>query len=328
VRSLVGKYNPTKQKAFQRARHDTTRGENTVKPRAAAWLIMLALTFAIPIGAGTVHAKSMTGDAAAAMRARHDTMRDQLSDNHFEQPICVSSDFKDERISGELSGVIEHPFVTATAAFKSAGNWCDIMMLHLNVKYCRASENGSDQILTVFVGKKYHQPLESAYRGEYGYRVLHDRPDYFKVALTSDSGPLQTRNYHVLLEAVPADPGQTFVHFTYSYDFGALARIAKSVYFHTVGRKKVGFTVVDNGPDGEPVYIGGVRGALERNIMRYYLAMKAYLGALSVPPQERLEKRLQDWFALTECYPLQLRELDKNEYMRMKRQEHERLKTR
>jgi ABC-type ATPase with predicted acetyltransferase domain len=104
---------------------------------------------------------------------------------------------------------------------------------------------------------------------------------------------------------VPADHERTFVHFTYSYDFGALAKTAMSVYFNTVGREKVGFTVVDSTPDGRPVYIGGLRGALERNIMRYYLAMKAYLGALSAPPQERLEKRLKDWFALTERYPLQ-----------------------
>jgi hypothetical protein len=108
-------------------------------------------------------------------------------------PICLNSEYKNERISGELSGMIEHPFEIAAAAFRSGGNWCDIMLLHLNVKYCRASENGADQILTVFLGRKYHQPLESAYCGEYGYRVLEDGPDYFKVALTSDSGPLQTR---------------------------------------------------------------------------------------------------------------------------------------
>jgi hypothetical protein len=299
-----------------------------MKPRPAAWLIIVAIAFAIPMGAGTLNAENPAGDAAAAMRARYDAMRDRLGDNPFEQPIHVSSDSNDERVRGELAGVIEHPFENVIAAFKSAGNWCDIMMLHLNVKYCRASAVGPDQILTVFVGRKHHQPLESAYPGEYAYRVLEERPDYFKVALTAASGPFRTRNYRILLEAVPADHGHTFVHFDYSYDFGALARAAKSLYFHTAGREKVGFTVVDNMPDGQPVHIGGVRGALERNIMRYYLAMKAYMGALSVPGPEQLEKRLNDWFALTERYPRQLHELDKNEYLRMKRQEHERQQTR
>jgi hypothetical protein len=291
--------------------------------RAAAWLIMLTLTFSEPIGAAELHAESAASEAGD-MQIRYDALRDQLDDNQFEQPICLNSNLKDERISGELNGVILHSFETARAAFRSARNWCEIMMLHLNVKSCHASENGSDHTLTVFVGGKQQQPLDSAYCGEYGYRVLDDRPDYFRVALSSDRGPLQTRNYRIVLEAVPIEHEQTFIHFSYSYDFGTLARTLKSIYFQTVGHDKVGFTVVDNGSDNRPVYIGGVRGALERNIMRFYLAMKAYLGALSVPPSERLEKRLQDWFALTERYPLQLRELDKEEYLRMKRQEHQR----
>ena len=55
--------------------------------------------------------------------------------------------------------------------------------------------------------------------------------------------------------------------------------------------------------------------------MRYYLAMDAYLAALAVPPEERLETRLRDWFASTEHYALQLHELDRNEYLEMKRRE-------
>lgn len=302
----------------------TKTRENAMKSKAAVFLLLLAFTVAILIGTGTLYAQSSAEDAAAVMRERYDTLRDQFTGNQFGQPICLSSEIRDERISGELSGVIENPFNSSAAIFKTVGNWCDIMMLHLNVKSCHASENGPDQTLAVFVGSKYHQSLESAYRGEYRYRVLEDSPEYFKVALNLDSGPLQTRNYLILLESVPVDHDRTFVHFTYSYDFGALAKAAMSLYLKTAGREKVGFTVVGNGPDGDPVYIGGVRGALERNIMRYYLAIKAYLGALSVPPQERLEKRLQDWFALTERYPLQLNEMDKDRYLRIKRKEHER----
>ena len=297
-------------------------------PRVGPFVIIIALGFVILIFSAIPSAESNVGDAASEMRARYDTVAGQLTGNHFDQPIRMSSSIEDERISGELIGVIEHSFETATAAFKLADAWCDIMMLHLNVKHCRASLNGPELLLKVFVGRKHHQSLESAYCGEYRYRVMDEMPDYFRVVLTADSGPLQTKNYQIQLEAVPTDHGQTFVRFVYSYDFGVLARIAKSVYFNTKAREKVGFTVVENGPDGHPVYVGGVRGALERNLMRYYLAMKAYLGALPVPPQERLEKRLQDWFALTELYPLQLHELDKNEYLRMKRQEHERWETR
>ncbi len=33
--------------------------------------------------------------------------------------------------------------------------------------------------------------------------------------------------------------------------------------------------------------------------MRYYLAIDSYLGALSLPPQARIDKSLRDWFAAT-----------------------------
>lgn len=42
----------------------------------------------------------------------------------------------------------------------------------------------------------------------------------------------------------------------------------------TVGSDKIGFAVIGHEPDGTPLYIGGTRGVVERNTMRYYLALK------------------------------------------------------
>ena len=92
-------------------------------------------------------------------------------------------------------------------------------------------------------------------------------------------------------------------------------------YLATVGSGKVGFSVIDRKPDGAAVLIDGVRGVVERNTMRYYLAIEAYLGSLAVPPADQLEKRLRDWFAATERFSLQLHELDEDEYLTMKRKE-------
>jgi hypothetical protein len=64
-----------------------------------------------------------------------------------------------------------------------------------------------------------------------------------------------------------------------------------------------------------------MRGVVERNTMRYYLAIEAYLGALSAPAREQLEKRLNDWHAGVERYPMQLHELERGEYFDMKRKE-------
>jgi hypothetical protein len=69
-------------------------------------------------------------------------------------------------------------------------------------------------------------------------------------------------------------------------------------------------------------YIGGVRGVVERNTMRYYLAIDSYLDA---PGPGQLDKRLGAWFDATEQYARQLHEVERNDYMDMKRHEFQRL---
>jgi hypothetical protein len=97
--------------------------------------------------------------------------------------------------------------------------------------------------------------------------------------------------------------------------------MAMQGYLATVGRDKVGFTRVSSGGSD---YIGGVRGVVERNTMRYYLAIDAYLGALSSPAPEQFEKRLNNWFSSTERFPHQLHEIDRQQYLDMKRSEYAR----
>jgi hypothetical protein len=98
-------------------------------------------------------------------------------------------------------------------------------------------------------------------------------------------------------------------------------------YLATIGRGKVGFTMTGKRSSGQPEYIGGMRGVAERNTMRYYLAIDAYLGALTTPPPLQLQKRLQNWFTATEQYPRQLREVDRTAYIEMKRSEYLRQQT-
>ena len=85
--------------------------------------------------------------------------------------------------------------------------------------------------------------------------------------------------------------------------------------------------MVGGEPGGQPHAIGGMRGVVERNTMRYYLAIESHLGALSSPPGTRLEKSLRDWYAATEAYPRQLHEIERSEYLAMKRKEYSQQQT-
>jgi hypothetical protein len=98
-----------------------------------------------------------------------------------------------------------------------------------------------------------------------------------------------------------------------------MARFAMQAYLSTAGANKVGFSVAGKDAQGRPLYIGGVRGVIERNVMRYYLAVEAHLASLSAPPQQQLDKRLQAWFDSAERYARQLHEMDRAQYIALKK---------
>ena len=285
---------------------------NSIFCRVAACLAVVFL-------AGPVHAAD--AGSAARLAAKYTELRSQLGDNQFHKPIVLVSSETRDSVAGDMYAIVEQPFATVAAALKGADDWCEIMILHLNTKYCRAATGPQGSTLDVSIGKKHDQPVEQAYRVAFSHGVAAQTAGYLQVRLNADQGPLSTRNYRIMLEAVPVDGGRTFLHLSYSYGFGTVGRLAMQVYLGTAGSSKVGFTATGANADGQRQYIGGMRGVVERNTMRYFLAIEAFLGSLSVPPQARLEKRLRDWFAATERFPRQLHEMERDDYLEMKRKE-------
>ena len=274
------------------------------------------------IGARIAHADDVDANSAASLRAKYDGLQNRLSHNQFQRPLYLDSSETSDSVTGDIYARINYPFATVRAALNNPGDWCDILILHVNTKYCRASSGSQGAVLNVSIGKKYNEPLEKSYRVDFAYRVAAQTANYLQVRLNADVGPFSTRDYRIVLEAVPVETGRTFIHFSYSYTYGLVGRLALQVYLATIGRSKVGFAVVGTRSDGQPLHIGGLRGLVERNTMRYYLAIEAFLGAVSAPPQERLEKRLREWFAAIERYPRQLHEMEQGEYLDMKRKEY------
>ena len=136
-----------------------------------------------------------------------------------------------------------------------------------------------------------------------------------QMCIDSAEGPFGTHDYRVNVEAVPLESGKTFMHMNYAYGYGGTGKFAMQAYLATAGANKSGFTS------------DGLRGAVERNAMRYYLAIDAYLDTMDAAQGERVDKRINQWFSATERYPRQLHEMDRDTYVTMKRQEYGREKT-
>lgn len=276
----------------------------------SAWLLAM--------GASPVVARAQD---AATLQAKYLGLRGALASNAFQRPLVLESVQNSNDLRGEVYAVVDQPYGVVSPALQGMDHWCDLLILHLNVKNCTFSGKPPAEILSLVVGRKFDQPLDDGYKIDFAFRTPAASADYLQVQMSADAGPMGTKDYRLTLEAVPADERHTFVHMSYSYAYGTMARIAMQTYLATAGRDKVGFSVTGKDSDGKPVYIDGVRGVVERNTLRYFLAIEAYLGSLAAAPAERQEKRLRDWFAATERNALQLHEMTQDDYLAMKHHE-------
>lgn len=274
-------------------------------PRLARWLAGLGAACLLAFGAVQAHAD------AGALRSRYTELRNDMRSNSYGRQLHIDSQEGNDSLQGDVYAVLEHPFEDVKDALQDPNAWCDIMLLPFNTKACEA--NGGQ--LSVRIGRKYNQPVDQAYRIDFGFRNAAASSGYLQTRLNAAQGPFGTHDYRIDVEAVPLDGGRTFMHMRYSYGFGGMGRFAMQAYLATAGASKVGFTS------------DGVRGAVERNAMRYYLAIDSYLDTMDLPQAQRIERRINHWFSATERYPRQLHEMDRNTYVAMKRQEYDRQQT-
>lgn len=258
----------------------------------------------------------------AALLEKHAAITPQLTQNQYRRPLFLESSESADTVSGTAYAILDSPFSSVSATFTSPKRWCEVLILHINTKYCRASADTSPSTLAMSIGKKTAQPLKEAFALEFAFRVVAASPDYLSVRLNADKGPLSTHDYRLELQAVPLPDGKTFMHLRYSYGFELVGRLAMQTYLATLGRGKVGFTKINEGQ--KSAYVGGMRGTIERNTMRYYLAIEAYQASLSQAPAQQLTTRLQHWFDATEEYSRQLHEVDRTTYLGMKKDEYQR----
>lgn len=296
--------------------------------KAVLWMTTLTLGF---VFGDFQHAYAQAALAQSgesnrnALLEKHAVLKQQLLHNQYGRPLFLDSLETADTVSSTAYAVVDAPFDKVNATFKNPSHWCEVLILHINTKYCHARSGSNATKLAVNIGKKTPQPLVDTFLLEFDYQVATALPDYLAVHLHSDKGPMNTTNYRIELQAVPLLEGGSFVKLRYSYSYGVTDRLAMQAYLATIGRGKVGFT--KNSQDAKSGYISGMKGAVERNTMRYYLSIEAYLASLKQPPSQQFNTRLQYWFDATEQYSRQLHEVDRSNYLDMKNSEYQRQQT-
>ncbi|ADU37844.1 hypothetical protein J2W32_000512 [Variovorax boronicumulans] len=287
----------------------------------ASWTRTLcgAVLFASSLACCAAPAESAA--PAQALRDTHQRLHDKLDHSSFGRPVQLDSSETPGGLEGDVYAVIDHPLSEVTAAFKGSAHWCELLTLHINNRRCKTGTAQGRETLTLYVVRRYDKPVDQAFELPFVYRVASATPEHLSVELSAASGPFGTSNYRVTLEAIALDAQKSFVHFSYGYDHNMMVRLATQAYLATFGRDKVGFTVMGKAPDGKPEYIRGLRGLVERNAMRYFLTLDAYL---SSDAKDADERRQRHWFTAAEQYPRQLHEVDLDTYLALKREDRQR----
>lgn len=291
--------------------------------RRVTLVFLLLACFAL-IGTTATPAYAANNEAISAtlQKAQAFSNGNGDSEDRFGRALWLQSESADGTATGTIEAVLDFSYRSASAQLSDPANWCDILILHFNVKSCAVNRQpGGEDVIDVGIGRKYEQPIGKVYRVSFVFAVIQRSEDLLHVQLVAEDGPLSTRNYRIVVLVSPVDHGKLVVKLSYAYDYGMVGKLAMVAYLRTLGRNKVGFTIEGEDADGQPRYIRGMRGAVERNAMRYCLAVESYMRSLSWPQHEQVDARLQDWFTASQRFSRQLYEMDRDAYLTMKRNE-------
>ena len=263
------------------------------------------------------------GGSVAELKEKYEEIEEQLFENAYDIPVYMESNNDENIMSGKVYGIIYHPFNKVSQALSSVTNACEIMPQHLNIKACTYEYKNNKCRLTFYSGRKFYQKADDVQHLNYIFNVTELNDKYFTVTLNTKEDPFDTENSSIGVEAIPLTDSSTFFYLTYKYQYGFFMHLAMSTYLSTFGHNKIGFSIIDTDENNNPIYSGGIRGVIERNVMRYYFAIKSYLDTQTVEKDKRFESRINYWFDLTEKHHKQLYEMDKADYLKYKRMEYQ-----
>ncbi|WP_455206450.1 hypothetical protein [Kaarinaea lacus] len=266
-------------------------------------------------------AGSTTSSEYKSLESQYQSIKALLETNQYGVPVYIHSDFQTDIATGEVYALLDHDFQTVAANLGSSDHWCDVVLLHINVKGCDLDTgNKSQDQLTLYVGRRFYQTPEEAHEMQYRFNKVNATPDYLHVSLTAGDGPFGTSDYLLTFEVIPFDTSSSFIHFKYSYHYGLMAKLAIDGYLATIGRHKVGFTVSDYDGENQPIYVQGLQGIVERNSMRYFIAIRSFLDTSDLS-REQWDDRIKHWYQLARGFERQFMEVRDGEYIETKRKE-------
>lgn len=277
---------------------------------------VLAVSIALVIGT----AAADNDDSIAVLRSRYAEAGVRLANSPFHRPLYLDSSESRGQLEGSIHARINQPFARLRSALSAPEEWCGVLLLLPNIAECHPVAGKGAAALRVGVVRRFSDKPDQATLVRFSFAAEQDT-DGLQVRLRAPDGPLGTHDYRLALQAIPVDGDRSFLHLHYAYEYGWAARVAGKAYLATSGSDKIGFSSSGQKSYGSPQYIAGLRGAVERNAMRCYLAIEAHLDTVSQPGGARFDASLDQWMKSIAQYPKQLQEEDPQAYRDAKRRD-------
>jgi hypothetical protein len=235
-------------------------------------------------------------------------------------PIHLKTVQKGNVLNVSLLGTIPFKFSDVATVLAKPGSYCDFLPLLFNVKSCVITELNPVTRMKFYVAGKHYTPPITSYRIHAVFRMVGRTPDKIRVRMEADPDTPGKSDYDVDLMAIPLD-GETLMYLKSRYAPGRFTRIATNTYVNVFARDKPGFTEIQE-PGGKKKLITGFPAVIERSSVRAYFALKAYVLNYHLPPDKRFEACLKTWYDLNKPYKKQLYELERDQYLQIKRREY------
>ena len=259
------------------------------------------------------------------MQSLYRSLQPRLAQSPFQRELALDSTEASERLSGDIYATLDAPLANLELVNRSPLRWCEILLLLSNTKSCVVGRQDEAPSLQMRMGTKGPQALATTTPMNFKFETSAPQATVLETHLSSNSGPMGTKDGKLRVQAIAVGPNKSFIHLHYSYSSSLAGRLATGVYLQTLGRGKVGFSKeqAEASRPADAHWVGGVRGIIERNTMRYFMGLSCALQfAGTEAPTQRFAQMAPCWYDDTERYPQQLHEMGRQDYLDMKRAEY------
>ena len=84
----------------------------------------------------------------------------ELEKSSLTIPFYLESSVSKNASHVDIYGTIKYPFDIVKNGLQLPTNWCDIVLLHSNVRACTYKKVNDTWLLTLYNVKKFHEPLK------------------------------------------------------------------------------------------------------------------------------------------------------------------------